>query len=180
MSYKTLVLIIALSITLLTGCGGGGGGGNPVAPAADPLTDYPTIAASYVSMQTALVDNAGDETTRINTFMTSIDPAFKNIAGEAGKFDDLKAVTLSRLERYNFNAHSITPISHTVVDANTVIVVTNFLVNVVKKAGKTGSAPENTNIYLNNISITWKLVGGVWKVNTGFPYTSTEYWNLND
>lgn len=180
MSFKHLVILIAFSITLLTGCGGGGGGSNPVASVADPLTDYPTIAESYVSMQTALVDNTGDEDIRVTNFMTSFDPAFKNIAGEANKFADLRAVTLSRLQRYDFNAHSITPISHTVVDANTVVVVTNMLVNVVKKAGAVGSAPENTDIYLNNISITWKLIGGVWKVNTGFPYTSAEYWGLND
>ncbi len=74
----------------------------------------------------------------------------------------------------------MTPVSHTVVDANTVQIVTTIKVNVKLKAGKTGNAPENTDIFLNNIPITWKNEAGTWRITTGLPYTSTEYWNLND
>ncbi|KAF1079841.1 MAG: hypothetical protein GQF41_3739 [Candidatus Rifleibacterium amylolyticum] len=180
MKLLKLTLVMILSLAMLTGCGGGGGSSNPVAPTADPLADYPTIAASYDTVETNMLDNDGDVTTRINNFMANISAEFKNIAGDANKFNELKSVTKSRLERYDFNKYTMTPTSHTVVDNNTVKVVTTIVVNVELKPGAVGNAPENTDIYLENISITWKNESGTWRIVQGLPYTSSEYWGLND
>jgi len=180
MKLLKLTLVMILSLAMLTGCGGGGGSSNPAAPAADLLTEYPTIAASYDVLETNMLDNNGDATTRVNNFMANISSEFKNIAGDANKAEDLKTVTKSRLERYDFNKYTMTPTGHTVVDANTVNVVTTMLVNVKLKAGATGNAPENTDIYLENITITWKNESGTWRIVQGLPYTSSEYWGLND
>ncbi len=176
MKLFKLTLVMILSLAMLTGCGGG----NPVAPTADLLTEYPTISASHDTIETNMLNNDGDATTRVNNFMANISADFKNIAGDANKADDLKTVTKSRLERYDFNKYVMTPTSHTVVDANTVRVVTTMLVNVKLKPGAAGNAPENTDIYLENIPITWKNESGTWRIVQGMPYTSSEYWGLND
>ncbi|EKD82753.1 MAG: hypothetical protein ACD_39C01117G0002 [uncultured bacterium] len=178
MKLFKLTLVMILSVAMLTGCGGGGSS-NPAASTVDVLADYPTIAASYNTMQTNMLDNTGDTTVRVNAFMAHVSNEFKNIAG-AAKFNDLRTVTLSRLDRYSFNSYSMTPISHTVVDDNTVNVVTTILVNVALKPGEAGNAPENTDIYLENISITWKNEAGTWRLYQGLPYTSDEYWGLSD
>ncbi len=180
MSFKNLMLLLIVSAALITGCGGGGGSSNPVGAAADPLTDYPTIAASYVALQGAVEDNAGDPTVRVDKFMEYVASDFTNIAGDANKFTELRTVTLSRLERYDFTSHTLTPVSHEKIDDNTVKIITNMLVNVVLKAGKIGNAPQNTPIALNAVALTWKKVGADWKIATGLPYTSTEYFGLAD
>lgn len=179
MKFFRLTLLLVVSIAMLTGCGGGGSS-NPAAATADPLTDYPTISAAYVTMVTDMTDNTADPVARVNSFMANISSEFKNIAGTGDKYNDLKTVTQSRLERYNFNKYALTPTSHTVIDANTVKVTTTMLVNVALKDGKTGNAPQNTDIYLNDVSITWVNDAGTWKIYQGLPYTSDEYWGLSD
>jgi hypothetical protein len=177
---KNLLIVFVFSLALLVGCGGGGGGSNPAGPTEDPLTDYPTIAASFVAVENLMKDNGGDPTTRVNQFMAEISDSFTNVSGQANKKNDLRAVTLSRLQRYNFNDYVMMPIGHNVIDANTVEVATYMMVNVVKKPGAVGNAIENTPIQLNNVKITWKKEGGVWRILTGLPYTAEEYLGLGD
>lgn len=180
MKLFNLILVTLLSVAMLTGCGGGGGGGNPAGPAADPLTDYPTIAASYVSMQNALQNNSQDLTARLNSFMAVIaDPFYDK--NDDSKRDDLRAVTESRLDRYEVVQWSLTPLSHNKVDDNTVTVNTKMVIQVNLKPGKTGNAgtlPYNfgdTSKGETPLVFTWVKEGdGEWRIQKGLLYRQDE------
>lgn len=189
MSLKHLVMVIALSATLLTGCGGGGGGGgNPAAPSASALlaSEYPKISTSYTAMQTALVnqaDTTDNTVARIADFMKSIsDPFYDkfNVSNRA----DLEATTKSRLERYKVKSYTMTPVRHEKVDEKTVKVSTFMMIQVELKPGATGNAGTlpyylgenpNTSEVETEIFFIWKLDSdGEWRVQSGLPYRADE------
>ncbi len=141
---------------------------------------YPAIVQSYDALAENMSNNFVDPGIRINNIMEYISTNFRNMGGDADKYSDFRDITLARMERYNFNKYSFTLGDYSVIDENTLRVITTLVVNVIKKPDQVGIAPENTDIYLENISITWKNESGTWRIVQGLPYTSSEYWGLSD
>lgn len=190
MSYKTLFLIVALSVTMLTGCGGGGGSDNPVGyiePAADKAfldnPQYPGIVAAHSAMTAALVDpndvvyDPADNTAavaRSATFLTYIDNAFKTHDGKDGKAL-LKTYMESRLHRYVVHKFTFIPVSHKSIDADTVEVTTHIFIHLVKKTWAGGVVPgaadklEGPYDGGNPVVVWKKAADGVWKIQSGLP-----------
>jgi len=184
MKLFNLILITLLSVAMLTGCGGGGGGGggNPAGPAYSEqlASEFPGISSSYTTMQSALQNNSQDLTARLNSFMAVIADPFFDKSNNSNR-NDLRAVTESRLDRYEVVQWSLTPFSHTKVDDNTVTVSTKMVIQVNLKPGKEGSAgtlPYNfgdTSKGEPALVFTWVKEGdGEWRIQKGLLYRQDE------
>lgn len=172
-------LTIIACILTLTGCGGGGGGANPVAAPINDTTDtglataYPQLFNSYTVMQTSLQDNDKNADDRIALFSPNIADDFVDTTDGANKKQELIDSTKSRLERYIVNDYKFTPKSHKVIDAETVEVVTDMLIDVTRKPGATGAVSAAT-VPLPDQKVIWKKYGSEWKIYKGIPYKSSE------
>ncbi len=175
----SLFAVFCIAIALL-GCGGGGGGGSPVAAPTDPAfdtvleTNLPTVAASYKNMQTSLAENSAKTTTeRADSFMPEISASFVNAAGNAAK-TEMRDVTIDRLNRYTINKYTFIPVSHKVVDANTIEVTTYMAIDVTRKPGVTVGYEKVSTVISPNPVVTWTNEGGTWRITKGLPYLSSE------
>lgn len=178
----SLMAVFCLALALL-GCGGGGGGGGNPAGAYIPVfdtkldTDYPTVAASYRSMQTDLLeDNTKTTTERVDSFMSKISDNFVNSSNVEVK-DALRTATLGRLNRYAINRYTFVPVSHIVKDNGDIEVTTYMAIDVTRKPGQTGGyAQASTELVpgVNAPKITWRNESGTWRIIKGLPYLSSE------
>lgn len=131
------------------------------------------IIAYHTEMEAILENNSLSDATRTTMFMAYIAEDFKDIDGNPDKKPELQSTTLSRLERYIINKYEFTPGTATIVDANTITVVTNMLIDVTRKPGAAGSISA-AYIPLPNQVLTWKRYGTEWKIYQGLPYKSSE------
>ncbi len=175
----SLITMICLSIALL-GCGGGGGGGSPVAPPAEAVFDtnldanLPTVAASYRNMQTSLAENSSlTVAQRVALFMPEISSSFTNAAGVAAR-TELETVTTDRLTRYTIGKYTFIPVSHKVIDANTIEVTTYMAISVTRKPGVAVGYESVSTVVSPNPVVTWTKEGANWKILKGLPYLSSE------
>lgn len=175
----SLFAVFCIAIALL-GCGGGGGGGSPVAAPTEPAFDTvlessrPTIATSYRTMQTSLAENsAKTPTERTDAFMPEISDSFVNAAGTLSK-SNMRDVTIDRLTRYTINKYTFIPVSHKVVDANTIEVTTYMAIDVTRKPNVTVGYEKVSTVLSPNPVVTWTNEGGTWRILKGLPYLSSE------
>ncbi len=181
--FAGLVTLFCLSIALL-GCGGGGGGSNPVGSALPSEFDlelqknYPTVAASYVRLDTVLLENGQTAEQRVQTFIADVSSDFKNSAGTAARAE-LESTTLSRLQRYTIEKYSFVPTAHKLNDDGTIDVTTAMSIKVVRRPGAEGAVSEFETVIPLTPVITWKNEGGTWKIIKGLPYLSSEVGGLN-
>ncbi|HNX74253.1 MAG TPA: hypothetical protein PKM56_01025 [Candidatus Rifleibacterium sp.] len=178
LQFAGLVTLFCISLALL-GCGGGGGGGNPVAPPPDPnfdlklQEDYPTIAASYVKLDSVLKESSQTAEQRVSSFMAEISADFVNAAGSAAR-TDLETTTLSRVKRYTINEYSFVPTAHKVNEDGTIAVTTAMSIYVVRKEGAAGGFESLKTTLDPSPTLTWKNESGTWKIIKGLPYLSTD------
>ncbi len=176
--FAGLVTLFCLAIALL-GCGGGGGGSSPVGAPLDPNFDlklqenYPTVATSYVRLDTVLLENGQTAEQRVQTFIADVSSDFKNSAGTAARAK-LESTTLSRLQRYTVNEYSFVPTAHKLNDDGTIDVTTAMSIKVVRKPGAEGGFSSLETTLDPSPVITWKNEGGTWKIIKGLPYLSSE------
>lgn len=177
----SLLAVFCLALTLL-GCGGGGGGSNPTAaytPVFDTKldADYPTVAASYRSMQTSLLeDNTKTEAERVGSFMPIISDNFVNSSNVPAK-DALRTATLDRLTRYKINTYTFVPTSHTLKDNGDIEVTTYMAIDVTRKPDQTGGYSQASTELVPGVNapkITWRNESGTWRIIKGLPYLSSE------
>ncbi|MDD3148180.1 MAG: hypothetical protein PHD82_12835 [Candidatus Riflebacteria bacterium] len=149
-------------------------------PSQDPSFDTvleanrPTIAASYRNMTNSLAENSSlTPTQRVDTFMPEISDSFVNASGAAAK-TDVRNVTIDRLTRYTVNKYTFIPVSHKVIDANTIEVTTYMAIEVTRKPGVTGGFEKVSTILSPNPVFTWTNEGGTWRITKGLPYLSSE------
>ncbi len=181
--FAGLVALFCLSIALI-GCGGGGGSSSPVSAPLDPNFDlklqenYPTVAASYVKLDTVLLENGQTAEARVQSFIAEVSADFVNGAGTAAR-SELESTTLSRLQRYTINEYSFVPTAHTVNEDGTIAVTTAMSIKVAKKPGAEGGFTSLETTIVPSPVITWKKEGDVWKIIKGLPYLSSEVNNLD-
>jgi hypothetical protein len=175
----SLFAVFCIAIALL-GCGGGGGGGGsvviPTEPAFDTVLEAnrPTIATSYRTMQTSLAENASlTPTQRVDAFMPEISDSFVNAANTAAK-TDMRTVTIDRLTRYTINKYTFIPVSHKVINANTIEVTTYMAIDVTRKPGVTVGYEKVSTVLSPNPVVTWTKEGDDWRITKGLPYLSSE------
>ena len=176
----SLFAVFCIAIALL-GCGGGGGGSVviPTEPAFDTVLEAnrPTIATSYRTMQTSLAENASlTPTQRVDAFMPEISDSFVNAANTAAK-TDMRTVTIDRLTRYTINKYTFIPVSHKVINANTIEVTTYMAIDVTRKPGQTGGYSQASTELVPGVNapkITWRNESGTWRIIKGLPYLSSE------
>lgn len=149
-------------------------------PSLDPSFDTvlevnrPTIATSYRTMTTSLAENSSlTPTQRVDSFMPELSSSFVNAAGAAAK-TDVRDVMIDRLTRYTINKYTFIPVSHKVIDANTIEVTTYIAIEVTRKPGVTVGYEKVSTILSPNPVFTWTNEGGTWRITKGLPYLSSE------
>ncbi len=137
-------------------------------------TNFPTIAASYRSMMTSLAENSSlTPTQRVDSFMPAISDSFVNPSGIAAK-TDMCDVTIDRLTRYTIDKYTFIPVSHRVLDANTIEVTTSMAIEITRKPGVNVGFEKISTILSPNPVVTWTNEGGTWRITKGLPYLSSE------
>ncbi|GAB4267262.1 MAG: hypothetical protein Kow0029_01660 [Candidatus Rifleibacteriota bacterium] len=140
----------------------------------DPEEGKIKILAYHTQLQAILENNSISDATRTSQFMAYVADDFKDIAGNPDKKPELESMTLSRLQRYTINSYTFNPETVTIVDSNTIQVVTTMTIDVTRKPGATGSVSAAYIKVIPAPTITWKRYGTEWKIYQGLPYKQEE------
>ncbi|HOI91086.1 MAG TPA: hypothetical protein PLK28_11300 [Candidatus Rifleibacterium sp.] len=137
-------------------------------------SSFPAIVQSYKNLQKFMEEGTSlsVEQRTINCLKEFSDK-FVNAAGSSAK-TDMGNVTRERLNRYTINKYVFIPVSHNVIDANTIEVTTYIAVDVSKKPDAVSSVGRIETVLAPNPVITWINEGGSWKITKGLPYLSSE------
>lgn len=149
--------------------------GNTAAVPQETLeTNFPAIVQSYKNLQKFMEEGTSlSVEQRALNYLKEFSDNFVNAYGFSAK-TEVGNVTVDRLNRYTINKYAFIPVSHNVIDANTIEVTTSIAIDVSKKPDVVGVVGRIETVLAPNPVITWTNEGGKWRITKGLPYLSSE------
>ena len=137
-------------------------------------SSYPAVVQSYKNLQKFMEEgiSLSVEQRTIN-YLKEFSDDFVNADGFPAK-TEMGNVTIDRLSRYTINKYAFIPVSHNVIDADTIEVTTSIAIDVSKKPDVVGVVGRIETVLAPNPVITWTNEGGKWRITKGLPYLSSE------